>query len=300
MLLILPVSAYASANRTIDLEPNRAGRPVMPISINGQETKAILDTGATIAMIDQRLLADPTMPATSDQTLIVGIGGRRAYPLTTIDEVQIGSDRWLGLRAAINDETGFPTTRTILPVNMFSTRVVDFDFYNQRIHLYNHSPRRLRGASRSRIKYEEIGELLYIPIRINGVKGRAMIDTGADMSFITPRYAALAKGRLDEEQTKIIRGSDLYNNTASVYRFRRLRVGSHELTRFTMPVLDTEFFTLIGFEDEPMMVIGIDLLEQFRVQLDREEEVLTLNHLPKKQRRQRYSSQKSDIALTAQ
>ncbi|MEM9054117.1 MAG: aspartyl protease family protein [Pseudomonadota bacterium] len=272
-LLVWPclILAEASEERTLTLQDNLYDRPLTSVMVNGASSVAILDTGATIALIDEDLLGfDETSAKTGEEAEILGIGGKRIYPIMQVESLAVGSERWAGLRVAVNTANRFPVERTVLPISIFDARVVDFDFRKDRLHLYDSRPRRVREADKSVVRYKDVQGLIFIPIRINGVRGKALIDTGADMSFVNPAYAHLAKASIDFDETKRIRGSDLSTSNASVYAFRSLRFGDNEITRFKLPVLKTELFAELGFGDEPLMVMGMDILKQFRLQVDRE------------------------------
>ena len=49
-----------------------------------------------------------------------------------------------------------------------------------------------------------------------------------------------------------------------------------EAEMFDIPVLETEMFAELGLGDEPVMVLGMDLLEHFRVQIDQRRQKLIL------------------------
>ena len=159
---------------------------------------------------------------------------------------------------------------SILPISLFETRVVDFDFSNDRVLLYDGNPKRVRRTRRTWVDYQEANNLILVPIKINNVRGLALIDTGADMSFVNPEFAKLAGAKLDEEKTALIRGSDLSRNEASVFKFRRLVFADNELRRFSLLALKTDLFAELGYSEQPMMVMGMDLLGRFRLQVDRE------------------------------
>lgn len=264
-------TAAANEERTLDLIPSNANRPFTTIMVNGVPATALLDTGATIALIDQRLIsADWRGSGPVEEARVLGIGGERLYPVARLGRLSAGTERWNDVRVAVNTEARFPVHRTILPVSIFDTRVVDFDFANHRVHLYNGSPRRVHRLNKSWLSYQERNDLMFITVRINGVSGTALVDTGADVSFVNSEFAEAARGQLDEVKTQLIRGSDLSNNRASVYKFRQFRFGKNQVRRLTLPVLDTDLFDGLGYADQPMMIMGMDVLRQFRMQVDRD------------------------------
>jgi len=272
-------TAQATERETLALQKNDRNWPITTISINGQLTPALLDTGATIALInDEHMAFDPALSPIFHETRVLGIGGQRMFPVTELPSLAAGTQSWENLLVAVNTENRFPVEQNILPVSMFERSIVDFDFRNSRVELYDGHPKFVRGARRSAIGYSDVDGLMFIPVRINGVRGKALIDTGADVSFVNEAYATGAKGvqRIDEQ--KEISGSDLERNRVKIYTFRKLQFGNNQISKFGIPVLDTELFRELGFEEGPMMVIGMDLLKHFRLQVDLDRKRLTFLH----------------------
>jgi predicted aspartyl protease len=280
------LNAHAVEQRTFDLEQDARNRPVMNITINGAPTTALLDTGATIGLVDDAFLTAPRDDsAAASNTLVLGIGGQRLYPIAALPSLTVGSTTWTDLDVAVNTENRFPVDHNILPISLFQTGIVDFEFQRSRVHFYDGRPRRVRGAQKSTVGYFENGRLIYIPIRINGVRGNALIDTGADMSFVNPAFARQSKAVRDLQASEEMRGADLKKNIAEIYTFRHLRFGENRVAKFKVPVLESELFSELGYGDTPMMVMGMDLLGHFRLQVDRDRRRITFVHESKSERR---------------
>lgn len=265
------VANAAEEERTLELQKVEQFRPYTSVVINGIETSALLDTGATIPLIsDGYFDSDPEPHEDESVARILGVGGQRTYPVASLPHLAIGAKSWTDLRVAVNTENRHPVEMSILPISLFETRVVDFDFSNDRVLLYDGNPKRVRRTRRTWVEYQEANNLILVPIKINNVRGLALIDTGADMSFVNPEFAKLAGAKLDEEKSALIRGSDLSRNEASVFKFRRLVFADNELRRFSLLSLKTDLFAELGYSEQPMMVMGMDLLSRFRLQVDRE------------------------------
>lgn len=272
----LACSASATERETLSLQENAQKWPITEISVNGQSTTALLDTGATIAMIDDDLFAMDAIDSAAPETRLLGIGGKRLVPVARISSLKAGTRAWYNLRVAVNTEDEFPIQQNILPTAIFQSDVVDFDFPNARVELYDGRPQRISGTHRNAIDYTPHEGLILIDIRINGAPGKALIDTGASVSFLNPRFTEHAGGERRVEDEQNLFGSDLERNSVKIYRFRNLRFGSHRVSEFDIPVLETEMFDELALGDEPVMVLGMDLLEHFRVQIDQKRQMLIL------------------------
>lgn len=280
--LVLTIGlAHATEDQAAHVHPlqdNHRNWPIINVSINGQETPALLDTGATIALIDDAYLAAETLSDEANETSVLGIGGQQLFPVVRLNTLSAGPRSWYNLRAAVNTRDVFPVQQNILPTSIFTSSIVDFDFPNSRVEFYSGKPKYVRAEERSRIRYRAHQGLIVVPVRINGIRGKAIIDTGASVSFVNPRFLHRAGGRPMFEPRKDLQGSDLERNPVEIYRFRELRFGNHEVSRFTVAVFDTDLFETLGFEDGPMMVMGMDLLRHFRLQLDQERQRIVFSH----------------------
>lgn len=266
----------ATENQSIVLERSAQKWPLTTVHINGIETQALVDTGATVALIDQAFLdRGEAQTGPFGETSVLGIGGRRVYPLHTLSQVRAGPHIWQDVRAAVTPERVDLAPYNVLPTSMFEGDIVDFDFAKRRLRIYSGTPRRISNARRNRIDFVAQDGLIFIPIKINGVRGQALIDTGAEASFVNRSFARQSGAEMNRDMAKLIEGSDQEKQLAVPYKFRDLRFGSAQIDRFQIPVLDSRLFDELGYGDAPMMVMGMDLLSRFRLQIDRKRQRVT-------------------------
>ncbi len=266
--------AQATETRRLVLTQSDSRLPFTDVVINGVETSALIDTAATIPVIGYDFLDLQSMdtPFSIDhegEAQILGIGGTRYYPITRLTRLSAGSEKWTDLRVAVNSDKRFPLRESVLPISIFDSRIVDFDFGKNRVYLYDGWPKRVRRKHRKSVSYHDVNSLIFVPVKINGVSGKALIDTGADTSFVNMPFAEKSKAKLDAERSAMLRGSDLSRNHAAIYQVRRIEFSEFKFQDVSLPALETDLFSELGFGDEPMMVFGMDLLQHFRVQIDR-------------------------------
>ena len=269
-------SAQATERQALTLLESDQNRPITEIIINGQSSQALLDTGATVTLIQDELLATDLVITQNATTGVRGVGGHRALPVTTIESLKVGPQTWSNLRAVVNSADDFPIEENILPVALLDGAIVDFDFRNASVQMYDGYPKMVRGAVRNTIRYFTHEGLIFIPVEIDGVRGNALIDTGSTVTFINAHFSAQARGLKRADEPQEIRGSDLKRNEMRIFGFEEMRLGNKRIANFSIPVLDTQLFTSLGFEDAPMMVIGMDLLSHYRLQIDRKRERIVL------------------------
>lgn len=271
--LCLCLPGGASAGRlTFPLSRNDAGYFVTPISVNGApEMPAIIDTAATIAMIDGRAAQRAGIdapPADEVRVPVFGLLGQREFPLIQIGSIRNDSVQVLQLAAAFNSREQMPGGPLVIPAVAFGGDVMDFDFPVGRFSVYDGRPQNSGGASgRGPLTIEE--GLMFAEVSINGVKGKALIDTGSPFSFINSEMARAAKVKRDDEKTQRLQGATGGSLAVSVASVKRLSVARFSVRRLNMIIADPAMFDDLGLRDEPAMLIGLDLLALFRVQIDR-------------------------------
>jgi hypothetical protein len=104
-------------------------------------------------------------------------------------------------------------------------------------------------------------------MRLNGAEGVAVLDTGNRLTKINSRFAQAAGLRLS---------SDKFRTTDARYGIGAVRMvskqgtlGDIQIGETTIPavhgeVIDLPFFKEL-YGDEPVMIIGVDLLQRFRL-----------------------------------
>lgn len=279
-LLCLNLPGSASAGRlTFPLSLNEGGYYVTPISVNdGHELPAIIDTAATIAMIESRAAQRSGIEAPlldQVQVPVFGLLGERNFPLINIDTISSDSVRVSEVLAVYNNREHMPGGPLVLPAGSFEGDVLDFDFPARRFSVYDGTPRAITGRS-GRGKVQVEAGLIYAEITINGVKGKALIDTGSPFSFMNTAMARAARAPEDAEKTQILRGATGGTLPVSVASVKRMRLAQFNMRKLTMVVADPAMFEDLGLDEQPAMLLGLDVLSLFRVQIDRTRGLLVL------------------------
>ncbi|GAB5458881.1 MAG: hypothetical protein Hens3KO_19110 [Henriciella sp.] len=275
--LVFAFGASAGEDEAIAVSVSQSHHMSVPVKVNGQETLSVIDTAATIALIDVDLLPDIEVSTLEAEIVVQGLSDTTTYAATDIDVVEVGTETLRAMPAGIITDRGFPSHTTIIPANAFTQRVIDFDFKQGVIAVYDRRPALPKQQAVSRLRYDTIGGLIFIPIKINGKRGRALIDTGANSSFINGAFADLANVRERPELSQYLVGVDLEETPVRIVRLRRLMLGEYRLKNFDLLASDPEMFTALGLEDEPVMLLGLNVLRHFRLQIDREKREVWLS-----------------------
>jgi hypothetical protein len=111
---------------------------------------------------------------------------------------------------------------------------------------------------------------------MNGVTGLALIDTGSSISYVNSRFADDAGAKPNIEKTQILQGVSGKGIPVRVATARKFTLGAHRVSGPDLIVADPPLFAHLGLAEEPAMVLGLDYLSIFRVQLDRRRGYLVL------------------------
>ncbi|WP_291205801.1 aspartyl protease family protein [Hyphomonas sp.] len=259
----------------------------IPLEINGTTiTTGVVDTAATFPMIDGRtaLRSGVTAPdAATPRVSILGVNGVKDYPIVRLGSVRSGNVRLDAFEAAFSRDLDIPgSAANVLPASAFPGDILEFDFRARKISAYDGQPDKPETALYDIVPYELDGGLMYVTIRINGRKGRALIDTGSNLTYVNSVFADLSGLKTNPEKTQLLQGATGGDQSLRVATARRVRLGDFNFGNADLFVSDPALFRLLGIDKEPVMVIGLDFLSEFRVQIDRRRSrmVLSLPDIP--------------------
>ncbi len=274
----LSASAAASEDLVIPFQFSRSGHIATGIIIDGEvEATAVIDTGANFPMIGANAAAAAgiIVPDETNQIAVLGMGGVEDRPLIEVGRLEIAGVLFEAMPAALQTNNRFPGPPNVLPVTAFDGRTVDFDFQQRRISLYDGPPRRVRDR-RSRLELRTIDGIYFAKVQLNRTTGWAMIDTGSNITYVNSAFADVAGG-LRQEQELALEGVTDGEEVARTLKVRRLGLGRHGVEDFEVLVADPPIFSYLGLSEEPAMILGLDALVGFRVQIDRQRNQLILS-----------------------
>jgi predicted aspartyl protease len=279
-LLVAAPPASAAERHTIAIEVNETGAMQVGIAINGAVTvNGVIDTAATYPMIDAASAARAGVPALSPSAPMIGVlglDGPATYPVIRLASLRAGTVRLGATDCALNTQQLLPGAKFVLPANALVGDVLDFDFPHGRFSVYDGRPDRTPAMLPGRAAITAVDGLWFVDVEINGTSGRALIDTGSPHSFINTRFANAAAVDPNPEKTRLLVGITPGATPLKVATTRAIRVSRHTVSGLDMIVADPELFTHLGLADTPSMVLGLDFLSAFRVQIDRKRSLLLL------------------------
>jgi predicted aspartyl protease len=281
LLAFCPAPALAAERLVIPFEINELDHMVVEIEINGLEsTTAVIDTAATFPMLDSRTAASGGVPAPGRdprRVTVLGLNGAREYPVVRIDAVRMGNLSLTAIDAAYSEDLDVPgAAANVLPSAAFPGDILEMNFAEQVISVYDGRPDRSSSGASGRINYSLQDGLMFVEMRINGKPGRGMIDTGSNISYVNSAFAERAEMRTDDEKSQLLQGATGGGTFVRVATARRFSFGDFYFSGADLLVADPFLFESLGLAEEPAMVLGLDYLSLFTVQFDRRRSQMVL------------------------
>jgi len=171
--------------------------PVVTAEINGQPVRMVIDTGATFTVVAPRTATRLGLQPTGRPIAMEGAGGRVTAIPVILPLVRIGGAQLQGVPAVVGRALDIASDG-VFGVTLLSAFEIDLDVPGRVMTLY--APRRCPTLTPpwtgpfTELPAERSAQgQLIVPIAVNGVELRAVLDTGNSLTFVT-RQAALRAG----------------------------------------------------------------------------------------------------------
>jgi len=247
---------------------DRLGRVVAPVSINGQGPyRFIVDTGANRSVVSQAL-AEQLGLAQTGSGEVHSVHGVSTAPLVEVASLEYGELSLTGAAMPMLHGAVLAGEQGLLGVDGMRGRRLRMDFERNCIEIVPSSEaRRLRGWATIRGELR-FGHLVVIRGHINGVRVNLLIDTGSDSSLANNALRDALNARVRDNRRQIdyaiayTAGDRVILNRAMLVQ--RLDIGELEVRNITAFVGDFHIFNFWGLQDEPTLLVGMDVLSQAR------------------------------------
>ncbi|HWA00583.1 MAG TPA: retropepsin-like aspartic protease [Caulobacterales bacterium] len=253
-----------------DTRYDRLGRVVAPVMVNGQGPfRFIVDTGANRSVLSGALSTRLGL-VQDGMGNVHSIDGVTPAPLVQVDEIAYGrlplsSGQMPVLQAShvLAGEAG------ILGVDGMSGRRLRLDFAHHCIEIIpSQGARRLRSGWVTVQGELKFGHLVALRAHIRGVSVNVLIDTGSDASLgnialrtalapVQASHDSIVSGRAFTAGRPVV--------LDQIVVLPQMLLGNDlAINHITAFVGDFHVFSLWGFEHEPTLLIGMDVLTQAR------------------------------------
>jgi predicted aspartyl protease len=261
------------------------GLPIVEVQINGRPVKMIVDTGAQRTLLTEAAAKRLDLPVDIGRfSQTVGVGGPTTEWDVKLDQLVVGGVRFPVERMAVS---GFniPSRDGDAPEGLLGADILlgfdlDIDFSAGAITLY--SARRCQDAKPpwnvpviAITAYRKQDRIL-IPLQLDGVAARGLLDTGAEKTTLGSSLAerlGVTDGVMQPDPVVMQNGTGPSAVESRLHRFRSLTIGPAVTLGPMLPVLSSDF----GIGDA---LIGQDFLKGRRVWISFATNLVFVTRLP--------------------
>ena len=237
------------------------GRPVVEVTINGSGPyRFVLDTGATISVIDPRLTQELGLPEAKGVRDTTG----HARTLVRARELRIGDAELRGVTlssdASVTALFGARGPRGVLSAYSFPDHLLSIDYPARRITIEKGKLGKADGQTI--FEYRSDDMFPTVPVRVAGTETRATVDSGSGYGLMMPtKY--LKELPLSSEPVAV---GQARTHAATMPVTRAAVKGAVELGKYDLGIEDVLFTDIrIG---KLQANVGFEVLRKFVVTLD--------------------------------
>ncbi|MET0547163.1 MAG: aspartyl protease family protein [Caulobacterales bacterium] len=252
----------ASASLTAQLNREAAGLRTTEVYVNGQGPfNFIIDTGANRSVVSRSLAALLALPP-AGQDSVHGVTGVRIADMVHVDTLKADSLVLNDAKMPVLDSELLGGADGMLGMEAMAGKRLEIDNRTNQLSLQN-SPRADLPKSWRRIGVTlQFGQLAVVQARIENLPVTIVIDTGAERTIANSALAAAIQqktkralpGTRITSAAKAVRAGD-------VLALPAVQLGADvSLSKTTAFVGDFHVFKLWGLENEPALLLGMDVL----------------------------------------
>jgi predicted aspartyl protease len=243
---------------------DRIGRVWVPVQMGGKGVfRLVLDTGAQHSAVSGQTAARLGVPLDQSAPVIVhGTTGSAITPTIRLDSLQLG-DLQLQPSAMPVVADVFGGADGVLGTEGMQDHRVHIDFRHDRIDI-SRSRNRAAPAGFTAVRFLPDSDRLPVVLaRVGNVRVRAVIDTGSQVTIGNLALReALRKARrhgTNEGEDRVTGATGEWQTGIGV-NLSLIQLGSLEVLNARVTFTDLHIFNHWGLEDQPAMVIGMDVI----------------------------------------
>lgn len=245
---------------------DRRGRVVAPVNINGQGPyRFIVDTGANRSALSAALLSELGLEPDGEGE-VHSVHGVVNAPLVPVNLVRYRDLDIPSQRMPVLGDVMLAGEQGLLGVDGMAGRRLYLDFERRCVEIGPSRGPYSNASGWSSVRGElRFGHLVVLRARVAGSRVNVLLDTGSDATMAT--YAL--RGALSERLRRYRHRTQTVAYTASepvtldhVVHISELRLGHLRISNVAAYVGDFYIFRLWGLDQEPTLLIGMDVLSQ--------------------------------------
>lgn len=272
----MPVLSPADIDDTLaiggsDIDARKvASRMTVAVKVNGTGPyRFVVDSGADTSVVGERIANRLNLPAGS-RTILNSITDTQLVDRVKVDELEVGPTQVYNLQIPVLRERDLGA-HGMLGLDALVEQRLMMDFENRVISVDE-------GRTPPPKYSDEIvvtarlrkGQLILTQVRANRERIDAVVDTGSEISIgnslLRDRLLSRNRSQFTEVEVTGVTGTTSKMQIAIV---RELKLGSVVLQNVPIAFADIPPFEVFGIEKQPSLLLGTDVMENFRkVSLD--------------------------------
>lgn len=199
------------------------GRIVVDVMVGGRGPYPfVLDTGASVTILDRNLVAELGLGATGEEVTVHGVTASATAPVFQALPISIGGEDLSPPWVVALDLSHLRIARGVLGVDILRQRVleIDGDLDVVRFGSAPYFPLPAYDTSHADLVVDVHG-LPHVEVTINNAKGLALIDTGLGGMIIDPAFATRARVPMEDVPIELV---DVMSEAAASRRSGRARL----------------------------------------------------------------------------
>lgn len=245
--------------------PDRIGRILAPVYVNGSGPYSfVVDLGASRSALAPHLVAKlGLVPDPVERLILRGVTGTAEVPAILIDRLQAGDVLIEDVLLPVVAPAVFANADGILGVDGFEHMCLHADFARNYLAITKDGCRRLRGDWVRIPATLRFGRLVNINALMRGERVHAIIDTGAERSLGNQALLhalSLQRRAQDPASDTQVLGATSHTAEGNLLVIPTIHLGSVAIRNMWVTFGDFEVFRLWDLEDEPAIVVGMDVL----------------------------------------
>lgn len=247
------------------VELDRMGRVLAEVEINGRGPyRFILDTGANRSALSPLVAAELGLIAIGTSSVVVhGVTGSASLPIVDVARLRVGDVVLEHLRMPVLPANVLADADGILGVEGLQRARIEVNFAQGSVTVRPSTGRRAPSEYVVVPARIERGGLMMVNGRIGRLPVRVIIDTGAERTLGNAPLRDALQGQLsagDRVEDAIVIGATPGTQDGVSFLAPMIRIGEARLRDLPVTFGDLHVFEIWGLEDEPALLIGMDLI----------------------------------------
>jgi len=244
---------------------DRIGRVMTHVKVNGKGPfRFVIDTGASRSTLSPHLARALNLQHSVGRNVMLnGVTGAAEVPTVAVESIEIGALRFEKQDLPVIFTSIMGNANGILGVAGFQDQRIDVDFKRDRVSVLESNGKRPHYSMVTARATRNINGLMIVDVRVGRrIRAKAVIDTGAERSLGNlALQSAMNKGRKKREPVSaVVHGATPDIADGDVQEIREATIGDMTLTNLEVIFADFHVFKLWGLDQEPAMLIGMDML----------------------------------------